>query len=370
MSRRRRMMGGERSNRLLLALVSSWVVPARTLVRLLRLEGASRVNALGVDGVSRRCGLAPRAREKLARAYERTPETERALREHGARVVWLGEPGYPVLLAEVAVPPPGLFVRGRIEACRSKSVAVVGSRRASHSGMRFAEDLARELACLGFTVVSGLARGIDTAAHRGALEAGGRTVAVLGSGIDLVYPPENRPLADEISSNGAVLTENGPGEEPLAWHFPLRNRIISGLSAGTVVVEAARKSGALITAGCALEQNRSVFAVPGKPGDPRSQGVNNLLKQGAKLVETIDDVLEELAPQLELGAGAADAEIDAPDAGGVEGDLMDLLSDVPTHVDDLAGSTGLDAGDLLGFLLSMEARGLIKSLPGKFYVRL
>jgi DNA processing protein len=235
--------------------------------------------------------------------------------------------------------------------------------------MNLAMELACELARSGFTVVSGLARGIDTAAHQGALKGGGKTIAVLGSGIDLVYPPENLELAEEITLNGAVLSENGPGVEPLPWHFPLRNRIVSGLSMGTVVVEAAPRSGALITAKCALEQNRSVFAVPGKPGDPRSSGVNKLLKDGAKLVENIEDILEELAPQLELDL---DGRAPAPgfmEVGGVEGDLIDLLSDVPTHVDEISGSIGLETGELLGLLLTMETRGLVKSLPGKFYVR-
>jgi DNA processing protein len=366
---RRMMMGGERGNRLLLALTASWVIPARTLVGLIRREGAACIDALGVMGISERYDLAPEARERLITAYEQTQDTERALYDCGARAVWLGEGDYPPLLSELVTPPPVLFVRGDLEAADDRKVAIVGSRRASISGMKLAIDLARELARSGFTVVSGLARGIDTAAHQGALKGGGRTVAVLGSGIDLIYPPENRELAGEISLNGAVISENGPGVEPLPWHFPLRNRIISGLSMGTVVVEASPRSGALITARCALEQNRSVFAVPGKPGDPRSSGVNKLLKDGAKLVEDIDDILEELAPQLRLDIGVRGTCCAPEEAGGAEGDLMDLLSDVPTHVDEISDSMGLDTGELLGLLLTLETRGLVKSLPGKFYVK-
>lgn len=362
-------MGGERTNRVLLALVSSWVIPARILVGFIRREGAGCVDALGVRNISDRYGLTAEARDALMRAYEQTPETEAALQEHGARAVCLGDRDYPSLLAEIPVPPAVLFVRGNLEAASTRRVAIVGSRRASLSGMGFAMDLARDLAFSGFTVVSGLARGIDTAAHQGALKGGGMTLAVLGSGIDLIYPPENRPLADEISHSGAVVSEHGPGVEPLPWHFPLRNRIISGLAMGAVVVEAAPRSGALITARCALEQNRSVFAVPGKPGDPRSSGVNKLLKDGAKLVENIDDILEELTPQLEIDLGG-EARLPAEEGiGGVEGELMDLLSDVPAHVDEISGNIGLGTGDLLGLLLTMETRGLVKSLPGKFYVR-
>jgi len=362
-------MGRERSSRVLLALVASWVIPARTLVGFIRREGAVRVEELGVRGLSDRYALTAEARERFMAAYEQTPETERALDAHGAEALCLGDPAYPALLAEISVPPPVLFVRGGLEAGRTNKVAIVGSRRASLSGMRLAADLGCELALSGFTVVSGLARGIDTAAHQGALRGGGKTLAVLGSGIDLVYPPENEPLAGEISLNGAVVSEHGPGVEPLPWHFPLRNRIVSGLAMGTVVVEAAPRSGALITARCALDENRCVFAVPGKPGDPRSSGVNKLLKDGAKLVENTDDILEELAPQLDLGLGGrAQADASAP-LGGAEGELMDLLSDVPTHVDEISGNMGIGTGDLLGLLLTMETRGLVKSLPGKLYVR-
>lgn len=362
-------MGGERSNRLLLALVTTWVIPARALVEQIRCDGIGGIEALGMEGLIRRYGLGPSARDALRCAFERTPEIERSLSDHGARTVWLGDDEYPALLAEIPVPPAALFMRGNIEAGDTRMIAIVGSRRASLSGRRLAREVAGELALRGFTVVSGLARGIDTAAHQGALASAGKTVAVLGSGIDLVYPPENLALSDEISRNGALLSEHGPGVRPLPWHFPLRNRIISGLCMGTVVVEAAPRSGALITAKCALEQDRSVFAVPGKPGDPRSRGVNKLLKDGAKLIENADDILEDISPQMEISLADAPRRPRCVEMGETEGRVMDLLSDVPTHVDDISVNMGIDTGEVLGLLLTMETRGLVKSLPGKFYVR-
>ena len=367
------MMGGGRSNRVLLALITSWAIPARVLVEIIRREGAERIEALGVKGIERRFGLAPEAALRLRCGFERVPDIETAIAGCGARAVWLGDDDYPALLAEIPVPPAALFVRGRLCGSNRKAIAIVGSRRASLWGRRLAGEIAEELARSGFTVVSGLARGIDTAAHRGALDGGGATIAVLGSGIDLVYPVENESLSEEISVKGAVVSEHGPGVEPLPWHFPLRNRIISGLTMGTLVVEAAPRSGALITAGCALEQNRSVFAVPGKPGDSRSSGVNKLLKDGAKLVENAEDILEDLGPQLDLAfegeTRGSDPTRDAEETGGEEGRVMELLSDVPAHVDDISLIMGLGTGELLGLLLSMETRGLVKSLPGKFYVR-
>ena len=382
-------MGGERGDRVLLALVTSWVIPAKVLVEIIRREGREHFENLGIEGVSRRYRLGTGSRRKLDGAFEGVPEMERLLRDCGARPVWLGADDYPALLAEIPVPPPVLFVRGRLDPAGSRMIAIVGSRRASLSGRRLAREIAEELAIRGCTVVSGLARGIDTAAHRGALDGAGDTVAVLGSGIDLVYPLENRPLSDEISSGGAVVSEHGPGVEPLPWHFPLRNRIISGLCMGTVVVEAAARSGALITARCALDQNRSVFAVPGKPGDPRSSGVNKLLKDGAKLIENAEDILEDIAPQIALdlrgrtggtqpggcgeegcqAAGPATAAAHTVHLSNTEGKVMDLLSDVPTHVDEISDSMGIEAGELLGLLLILETRGLVKVMPGKFYVR-
>jgi DNA processing protein len=223
----------------------------------------------------------------------------------GARLVRWTDADYPPNLRQIADPPPYLIARGLLEPNDAACIAVVGARAASEAGLRMAQRLGFELAAHGFVVVSGLARGIDGAAHRGALEAGGRTVAVLGCGIDVAYPPEHRGLADSIiERRGAVLSELPLGTAPLPENFPSRNRILSGLSLGVVIVEAAEKSGSLITARMALEQNRQVFAVPGSPLSGKTRGSNRLLREGAVLVECVEDVIEDLAPQM---AGEASA---------------------------------------------------------------
>lgn len=217
----------------------------------------------------------------------------------GARLVRWSDRDYPVNLRQIADPPPFLFMRGAITADDPKCIAVVGARAASDAGRRMAQRLGMELAAKGFTVVSGLARGIDSEAHQGALDAGGRTVAVLGCGVDVIYPPENRKLVEAIiETGGALLSELPVGTPPLAENFPARNRLISGMCLGVVIVEAAEKSGSLITARTALEQDRQVFAVPGSPLNGKTRGSNRLLKEGARLVDCVEDVLEELLPQL------------------------------------------------------------------------
>src|SRR5216684_2578357 len=225
----------------------------------------------------------------------------------GARLVRWTDADYPPNLRQIADPPPYLIARGLLEPNDAACVAVVGARAASEAGLRMAQRLGFELAAHGFVVVSGLARGIDGAAHRGALEAGGRTVAVLGCGIDVAYPPEHRGLADSIvERSGAILSELPLGSAPLPENFPSRNRILSGLSLGVVIVEAAEKSGSLITARMALEQNRQVFAVPGSPLTGKTRGSNRLIKEGARLVECVEDVIEDLLPQLGEKAIRAD----------------------------------------------------------------
>src|SRR5438874_3259706 len=206
---------------------------------------------------------------------------------------------YPVLLRNIPDPPPLLYVDGQVEPVDVQAVAIVGSRHATLYGIRIARTLAEELSRLGFTVVSGMARGIDRVAHEGALAAGGRTLAVLGCGLDVAYPPDHTQLRAQVAEAGALLTEFPLGSPPLAAHFPRRNRILSGLSLGVVVVEAAEGSGSLITAKLAAEQGREVFAVPGPIDAPTSRGTHGLLKQGAKLTETVDDILDELLPQLQ-----------------------------------------------------------------------
>jgi DNA processing protein len=291
------------------------------------------------------------------------------LERDGIRITCLADSDYPPLLREIHNPPPVLFYRGALPHPSRGAVAVVGSRKASLGGIRFARRLACELAESGIVITSGLARGIDTASHRGALEAGGETVAVLGCGIDMVYPPENTALARSIACSGAVVTELLPDVQPLRPNFPQRNRIISGLSLGTVVVEAGERSGALITASCALEQNRSVFAVPGSPGYYGSKGTNSLLKQGAKLVESVGDVLEEIAPQVKVAVNAQPGVAHARTSGPREQSVLDLLSAAPVHIDEISRNLGLDSRDVVNVLFSLETKGLVKSMPGKFYIR-
>lgn len=280
----------------------------------------------------------------------------------------LGEDAYPSLLREISCPPPLLFIRGSVLPADSMAVAIVGSRRPTLAGAQMARTLAADLARAGFTIVSGLARGVDAAAHRGAMEVGGRTIAVLGSGIDRVYPSDNRGLAEAIAGQGAVVTQFMPGCDPLKGNFPRRNRVISGLALGTVVIDAGEKSGALITAACALEENRTVFAVPGPPGFAKTRGANKLIKEGAKLVECAADVLEDLAPEIGLKAPQTRLPL-MPRLSEAEGKVAGLLSGLPLHVDEVSRHLGMQSSAVLCVLLSLETKGLARSLPGKFYVR-
>ena len=227
------------------------------------------------------------------------------IRSAGITLVRYTDAEYPARLRAIADPPPLLYVKGSFAASDERAMAIVGSRSASDYGRRVARDLARGLASYGFTVVSGLARGIDGMAHETALNSGGRTIAVLGSGVERAYPPEHDELYQRIAEQGAVISELPMGTKPMAFNFPARNRLISGLSLGVVVVEATEKSGSLITASLAVDQGREVFAVPGEVGSSRSRGAHRLIRQGAKLVETVDDIIEEIAPQLARQSGIA-----------------------------------------------------------------
>jgi DNA processing protein len=272
------------------------------------------------------------------------------------RRIELGDPEYPSLLAVIADPPGTLWVRGRSEPLGGPAVAIVGSRAASPYAMEAASALASDLVRRGVVVVSGMARGVDGAAHRGALEGGGLTVAVLGCGVNIAYPAEHRRLRDEIAARGAVISELPPDAPPLKHHFPLRNRIISGLSRAVVVVEAGERSGSLITARCALEQGREVMAVPGSTLSGRNRGSHGLLKDGAKLVEGAEDVLEELGYPI----GAAQVGNTWP-----HNDLVSSLQRGETYgLDELAELTRLAPGDLLPRLLELELMGRLRRLPG------
>lgn len=283
---------------------------------------------------------------------------------------------YPARLRTIPDPPPLLYVSGQLSAADQYAVAIVGARRATVAGRLVTEELSRELASAGLTIVSGLARGVDAAAHRGALAAGGRTIAVLGCGIDRTYPPEHQTLRRQIEASGAVISELPLGSQPLGYHFPRRNRIISGLSLGVIVTEAAAQSGSLITAKLAADQGREVFAVPGFVKAEHSRGPNGLIKQGAKLVERVEDVIEELLPQLD--ASRRDRVLlrlftpapARPPLGPEEARLCELLLNEPIHIDHLIEQTNLPAADVAALLLSLELKGWARQLPGPSYVRI
>ena len=288
-----------------------------------------------------------------------------ALQRCNGQLLTLEDPRYPHLLAQTAAPPPALFVLGTFPDALP-CVAVVGTRRASHSGRRMAHQLARDLVAAGFCVVSGMAWGIDASAHAGALEGGGRTLAVLGCGADVIYPRRHADLYRAIRRQGAVVSEFPMGSSAAAGWFPRRNRVISGLSLGTIVVEAPARSGALITASYALEQNREVFAVPGDVLRGNSKGCHQLLKEGAKLVEEVEDVMEELK-HWRMSPRSAPAA--APPLAGAEGEVFDRLGADPCHVDDLARAVDMTPARLLEVLLRLELEGRVEQLPGKHFVR-
>jgi len=273
---------------------------------------------------------------------------------------------YPSLLARIPDPPPLLYVKGSFSPADTYTVAIVGTRNPSVYGIRMAERFARELAGIGCTVASGVARGIDTAAHRGALAARGRTIGVLGSGILSFYPPENKHLGDRIAEHGALISEFPLHTPPLPANFPRRNRIISGLSRGVLVVEAGQKSGALITAGIALEQNREVFALPGRIGELVSTGTNALLKEGATLVERVEDILEELNIEVQKTPSGKPEKAPVPTGNEEESAILRFLEE-PRHVEEIAATVDLPAGRLTSLLLRLELAGRIRSLPGKRY---
>src|SRR5713226_2885666 len=301
----------------------------------------------------------------------------------GARMIKWTDDDYPANLRQIADPRPFLFVRGTASLTDPNCIAIVGARAASDIGRRMAQRLGLELAAKGFTVVSGLARGIDGEAHQGALDAHGITIAVLGCGVDVIYPPEHRKLAEAIlAGGGALISELPIGTQPLAEHFPTRNRILSGLCLGVVIVEAAEKSGSLITARMALEQDRQVFAIPGSPLTGKTRGSNRLLKEGARLVECVEDVIEELAPQfgeaipksasVESNGGTAGADSLTHNASDRESTevqtiLYYLKNADKLHVDSIIEGSGLSAPTVLKLLLDLEMRGIVTQHPGKLF---
>ncbi|MGH9452858.1 MAG: DNA-processing protein DprA [Terriglobia bacterium] len=328
------------------------------------------------------CGIQSRAAQQIfAQAGLKEAEKEIAAAEKaGCRIVCFPEEEYPSLLREIADPPLALYVKGDVKAFSSPAIAMVGTRRPTAYGSSVAHRLAADLASRQAVIVSGLARGIDSAAHRGALEAKGRTVAVLGSGIDVMYPRENKRLAERVVESGALITEFPLGTAPIPENFPIRNRIISGLSLGVVIVEAAEYSGSLITARLALEQNREVFAVPGPITSAQSFGPNLLIKQGAKLVDGWLDVVDELPPSMRAQFLPAEAGGEMPTA--LEPSLFErslnsdqkmvfeaLRADQALFVDSICGAVSMPHPRVLAALLALEMGGLVKQLPGMNFVR-
>ena len=318
-------------------------------------------------------GVGPKLSHAIADADKIDAEGEIALcREHGINIVTESSAAYPRSLREIHDPPGVLFVRGELKPGDALAVAIVGTRHGTQYGLRQAERLAGGLARAGLTIVSGLARGIDAAAHRGALAAGGRTIAVLASGVMNIYPPEHDKLAEEVAHCGALVSESPPHAQPLAGTFPQRNRIISGLSLGVIVVEAADRSGALITARHAMEQGREVFAVPGNIDSRASRGCHRLIRDGARLVESADDVLEELGPLVEAAPRDDGQVIHHPAElllNELEQQVLAAVHGEATPIDQIVSDSGLPVAQVLSALSVLEMRRLIRRLSGTTVLR-
>jgi DNA processing protein len=296
-------------------------------------------------------------------------EQLKRLNKLGGRIVTVWDKEYPDLLRKIFDPPAILFVLGKFKEADTRSIAIVGTRHPTPYGHSVAENLTRDLSAHTITIVSGLARGIDTIVHSTALKCGTRAIAVIGSGLDVIYPPENKKLLEHIVEEGVVVSEFPMGTKPDAPNFPRRNRIISGLALGTIVVESAEDGGALITATTALDQNREVFAVPGNITEKRSDGPNKLIREGrAKLITCVQDIFDELASQLHL---SFDQNNITPQIvlTPTEQSLFRFLSDVPIHIDALTDKMDIPAPEALVTLLSLEFKGVVRQLPGKMFVR-
>jgi DNA processing protein len=322
---------------------------------------ASAKTLAAVEGIGDKTIGAIKAFPAEAAATEELKKAE----DLGVSILIFCDQGYPNNLLQIYDPPPLLYVRGKLVADDSPMVAMVGSRKGSHYGRAVTKKISKELTAAGVTVVSGMARGIDTCAHLGALEAGGKTIAVFGCGIDIIYPPENEKLFFDIIEHGTVISEFPLSTPPEGKNFPKRNRIISGLSLGVVIVEATADSGSLITASYALEQGREVFAVPGNVGMATSQGTNALIKQGAKLVEGAQDILVEIIPQYEGKSSRAEI----PVLNDEEDGILQLLSHNPLHIDEISRLSQMEIRRVSTILLELELKGVISQLGGKMFVR-
>jgi DNA processing protein len=355
---------------------------ARTIVRLLERYGSPQGILRAARSELEAQGVAGSVAQSLSSgcSYEDAALQQQKLEQSGAELIVFADPRYPAPLKQIFDPPPVLFVRGRPELLGSLTLAVVGTRRPTPYGLAVTERLSGDLARAGLVIASGMARGIDTAAHRGALAVEGKTMAVLGCGVDLVYPAENRKLAAQIAERGLLVSEFPMGAPPYPQNFPIRNRVISGISLGVLVVEGAQYSGSSITARLALEQGREVFAVPGSIVSRMSWGPNLLIKQGAKLVQDWNDVIVELAPEhrrelaaraqgrlFEEPAAAAGADTLTPAGRKV---LAQLRIETPTHIDDLLERMEeISSSEVIAALFELEMLGAVRQLPGKNFVK-
>ncbi|MDH5203020.1 MAG: DNA-processing protein DprA [Nitrospirota bacterium] len=318
---------------------------------------------LSVDGV----GIHRANNIKGFSSWKDVEKRIHVLEKRGIKAVGFGESSYPEMLRETEDAPVVIYMKGDIQSQDRYAIAIVGSRKPTPYGTSVTENISESLATMGFTIVSGMARGIDAISHKGALRVGGRTIAVLGSGLDRPYPPENKGLMDKIVSSGCVISEFPPGTPPDKENFPRRNRLISGLSLGVLVIEATSDSGSLITAGYALEQNREVFAVPGNITSPTSEGTNELIKRGAMLTRKADDVVEELAPVVKGFIKSKEkAKMEVTDE---EMNLCNMLTGEPKHVDAISRESRLPSSKVLGILLGLELKGIVRQTTGKrFYL--
>ncbi|MEE8483479.1 MAG: DNA-processing protein DprA [Nitrospinota bacterium] len=315
-------------------------------------------------------GVGPETARQIKECDPRkTADKERkAAGKNGVKIVAEFEEDFPKNLKTLHKPPPVIYIAGEITGEDRLAISIVGARKFSVYGRIIAEDFSATLAARGLTVVSGMARGIDTIAHKGALKAGARTIAVLGSGLDVCYPPENRELFDKIKNQGAVVSQFPFGTGPEKRNFPIRNRVICGLGFGVLVIEAGEKSGANITAYAALDEGREVFAVPGRIDSPKSAGTHRLIQRGAKLVTCADDVIDEFPPEvralLERQESGREVEL-----SNDEKKVMALLDSSERHVDYLIEKSGMPSGVVLGILLELELKGVVRQLPGKVFAR-
>ncbi|NOZ64703.1 MAG: DNA-protecting protein DprA [Caldiserica bacterium] len=355
-----------------LLLLNAVSVKEPSLLRQLRGKFQKDLSSLSPREILRVLEKKGKIDRKSWREYFDLEKEKKALEKEKIRVIPFHSEEFPALLKEISSPPVLLYVKGEFPPHPWKSIAIVGARNPSPYGRFTAERLSRDLSSRGITIVSGMARGIDTHAHRSALKAGGKTIAVLGSGLLHPYPVENKPLMDEISASGAAVSEYPLFTPPWRYNFPRRNRIISGLSAGVVVVEARRRSGALITAALSLEQGREIFAVPGKIDSPLSEGTNQLIQEGAKLVRNWEDVWSEFTHV--WGSGKGKNQVDAnpvvklsPEAGKI----LQLMSDTPLHLDEISRLAEISSHRIYTYIMELAFKEKIKELPGKkFYLKI